>query len=247
MAHVTIRDSDLELDDPVLVEGLPGVGLVGKIAADHLIDSLGMSYYASVKCDGLPRLAMYAEDDFEVRPPVRIYADEQRDLLALQSDIPISQEAAEEFAGCVTNWLAEQRVTPVFLSGLPTDEKAAPPAMYGVASAGGSELLTDADVSRPPENGLISGPTGALLSRAAEVDLDAVGLVDESDKQFPDPEAARVLLKEGVAPIADVDVPLDELVDQAGEIRSAKERLAQQMEQAGQEESTQAKPLRMYQ
>jgi uncharacterized protein len=247
MARVTTH-ADLSLDDPVIVEGLPGVGLVGKIAADHLVDELGMTYYASIDdCDGIPEVATYAEGDHTVRPPVRVYADEARDLLALQSDVPISPARAEKFADCLTAWLDGVDATPVYLSGLPVDEKSTPPEMYGVATGDGATHLGDASVGTPPEEGLISGPTGALLAAAREQTLDAVGLVVQSDKQVPDPVAARVLIKEGVQPIADVDVGLQDLVDRAGEIRSAKERLAEQMNQATDEESTQAKPLRMYQ
>ncbi len=248
MAHVTIRDPDVELDQPTLVEGLPGVGLVGKIATDHLVDSLDMTYYASIdECEGIPRIAMYGEGAYDVRPPVRVYADEDRDLLALQSDVPIDQGAAAEFATCVTDWLNERNVTPIYLSGLPTEEKATPPELFGIACGGGAERLDGLGVDRPPESGVVSGPTGALLTRAAQLDRDAVGFVVQSNARFPDPEAARILLKEGVGPVADVDVPLDELVDQADQIRDAKEKFAQQMQQAAEEKSTQAKPLRMYQ
>jgi uncharacterized protein len=245
MAHVTEHD-ELALDEPVLVEGLPGVGLVGKIAADHVVDALDMTYYASIEdCDGIPEVAMYAAEDHAVRPPVRIYADEGEDLLALVSDVPISPDRAEGFADCLTTWLAENDATPVYLSGLPTDEKETPPAMYGIGTDGAR--LDAAGVDAPPEDGIVSGPTGALLGTAREQDLAAVGLIVESDKQFPDPEAARVLVKDGIGPIADVEVDLQDLVDRAGEIRSAKERLAEQMQQADDDESTQAKPLGMYQ
>jgi len=247
MAHVT-EHADLDLSEPVLVEGLPGVGIVGKIAADHLVDALGMTYYASLDdCDGIPEVAMYAADDHAVRPPVRVYAAEEADLLALVSDVPISPARAEQFAACLTAWLAEVGATPIYLSGLPSDDKDTPPSMYGIATGDGGRHLEAADVATPSEDGLVSGPTGALLSAARESGLDSVGLVVQSDSQFPDPEAARVLINDGVAPIADVDVDLDALVDKAGEIRSAKERLAEQMQQANDRESTQAKPLRMYQ
>ena len=248
MAHVTIRDPDIELDEPTLIEGLPGVGLVGKIATDHLIDTFDMTYYASVNgCEGLPKLAMYEGDEYDVRPPIRIYVDEGRDLLALQSDIPIKEQAANEFATCITDWMNEQNVTPIFLSGLPTDEKETPPAMFGIATGDGRKSLDSIGMNQPPENGLVSGPTGALLSKSAELDRDAVGFVVQSSARFPDPEAARILLKDGVARLVGLDVPLDKLVEQADQIQEAREKFAQRMQQATEEESTQAQPLRMYQ
>mgnify|MGYP006278308681 FL=1 len=244
MAHIE-EHAEVDLDSPVLVEGLPGVGLVGKIAADHLVESLEMEYFASCHCDGLPRVAVYEEGDPEIRPPVRIYADEDHDLLVLQSDVPVSPQAAPEFASCVTGWFGRNDVLPICLSGLP-EEKEEPPELYGLGTGGAGELLADHGVPRPSEHGMVSGPTGALLAEASEQGVDSVGLVVQANAQFPDPEAARILLVEGIEPISGIDVETETLVEQAEEIAEARERLAKQMQQA-QEESSQARPLGMYQ
>ena len=236
---------DMELESPVLVEGLPGIGLVGKIAADHLVRAFDMDHYASCHCEGLPKVAAYQEDDPAVRPPVRIYADEGRDLLLLQSDVPVSPERATAFSTCVTGWLVEEDVTPIYLSGLPA-EKDGVPEMYGISTGDGDALLAEYDIAQPSESGLVSGPTGALLSEASQADLDSLGLIVQANKQFPDPEAARVLIVEGIEPIADIEVGTDTLVEQAEEISQARENLAKQMQQA-EDESSQAQPLGMYQ
>jgi uncharacterized protein len=246
MAHVSI-EAELDLDDPMLVEGLPGIGLVGKIAADHLVSTLDMTYYGYLRCDGLPQVATYRGESSVLRPPVRLYADEPNDLLVLQSDVPVSPENADDFAGCLTGWLAEEDVTPLLISGLPTEKDDEPPELYGVATGEGEGLLDEAGIVPPREGGVVSGPTGALLYEAGVTDLGSVGLIAEASPQFPDPEAARVVLEHGVGPLTGVDVDTDELVDQAEEIRDARERLAERMRQAEADESSQARPLRMFQ
>lgn len=52
MVAIDVRETGIELEEPVLVDGLPGVGLVGKIATDHVIERRGMTYYADVTPDG---------------------------------------------------------------------------------------------------------------------------------------------------------------------------------------------------
>ncbi|WP_226021450.1 proteasome assembly chaperone family protein [Halomicrobium salinisoli] len=245
MADIQVTRDDVELDAPTLVEGLPGVGLVGKIAADHLVEAFDMTEYATVHCDGLPEIAVYRKSDPAVRPPVRLYVDEERDLLVLQSDAPISASAAEEFAGCVTEWLQANDVTPIYLSGRPA-EKDGVPSLYGIATGEGEGLLREAGVDSPTENGGVTGPTGALLYEAQRAGVDGVGLVVEADRRFPDPEAARVILTQGIAPLAGVDVPTDKLVEQAEEISEARAQLAEQMGEA-EDESTSARPLGMFQ
>jgi uncharacterized protein len=244
MAHMDV-EADVTLDSPTLVEGLPGVGLVGKIATDHLISSLGMSHIGACYCDGLPDVAVYSDGERKFTPPVRLYADETRELLALQSDIPVSPDAAPEFSTCLVGWFEQHDITPVCLSGLP-EEKDGVPELYGIGTGETAGELDAIDVDTPPEGGLISGPTGALLAEAERHDLDAAAFVVQAHAKFPDPEAARILLLEGVAPLTGIDVETQHLVERAEEISDARQQLAQQMQEA-EEESTQAQPLGMYQ
>ncbi len=245
MARVEVHVDELALESPMLAEGLPGVGLVGKLATDHLVRELEMDHVASCRCEGLPRVAIYEEGKQTVKPPVRIYADEGRDLLALQSDVPVSPSAAGNFASCVTGWFDQQGITPIYLVGMGS-EKEDVPEMYGVGTADGPALLAEHDIPAPDEMGMVSGPTGALIAEAEDEGLDSVGLIVESNPQFPDPEAARVLIREGIGPITGVDVNTDKLVEQAEEIADARDQLAQRMQQAD-DESSQAQPLGMYQ
>lgn len=245
MAHVQTV-AELEFDSPTMVEGLPGAGLVGKIAADHLVDQFGMDYYGAVRCDGLPEVAVYHGDSPDLVPPVRLYADAERDLVVLQSDVPVSPQAAAEFAGCITGWVETNDVLPLYLSGLAVEQKTDVPALFGVATGGAAGLLDEHGIEAPGEDGLVSGPTGALLHQANAQDVDSVGLVVETQPQFPDPESARIILEKGVKPITGVDVGTDELVEKAEEIQRAREQLAKRMQEAD-EESSEAKPLRMFQ
>jgi len=244
MVELSMQNADVSLDEPVLVEGLPGVGLVGKIAADHLVERLDMAYYAGVESEGLPEVAVYEESARQVRPPVRLYADGERDLLVLQSDIPVSRTAAADFAAGLTDWVAENDCLPIYLSGLPNEEYDATevPDLYGVAAGSAGGLLDEQDVDRPPEAGVVGGPAGALLNRAADRGIGAIGLIAESDPQFPDPVSARRIITDGIEPLAGIDVDTDELVEEAEQIKEQKEKLAQRMRQVGEEESSQAAP-----
>ena len=245
MAKISVQE-DVDVTEPTLIEGLPGVGLVGKIAADHLVEEFGMVHHANVHCDGLPKVAVYHGDDAALQPPVRIYADADRDLLVLQSDVPVGPDAAAELAACLAGWFDEHSVTPIYLSGIRTEKDESPPALYGLGVGNGADAVTDAGIDVPSEAGLVSGPTGVLLNHAVESGRTVIGLIVECDPQFPDPEAARALLARGVEPLAGIDIPVDELVERTEQIRDAKERFAKRMENAG-HESSQARPIGMYQ
>lgn len=246
MARVKVR-GDGDVSGAWLVEGFPGVGLAGKIAADHLVNTLATEEYATLHCDGLPRIGVYQNGDHGVHQPVRIHAPAEGDEpLVLTSDVPVSPSSAEEFASCVTGWFEEHDITPLLLSGMPAEKDGDPPSVFGVASGEAGAHLEEAGIDTPTERGAVSGPTGALLNRADQVDLDAVALVVESDPRFPDPEAARRLITAGVEPLTGIEVPVEDLVERAEEIQKSREQLAKQMQEAG-DESSKAEPLRMYQ
>lgn len=238
-------DTDFDPAGATLVEGLPGAGLVGKIAADHLVDSFGMEQIGAVHSDGLPDVAVYHREDPTVLSPVRLYGDADRELIVLQSDVPVSPSQAGDFAGSVTDWIDAHDVTPLYLSGLP-EGKEGVPELYGVSTGGAGERLEAAGIAPPDQGGVVSGPTGALLAHARRVPLSAVGLVVETDPQFPDPEAARTLITGGIEPLTDIDAPTDALVEKAEEIRNAREQLAKRMQEA-EDESSQAQTLRGFQ
>lgn len=245
MADVRVR-TPVELDEPTMVEGLPGVGLVGKIATDHLIASLDMVHHANLHCDSIPPVAMYEEDAGELQTPVRLYAAPEEDLLALRSDVPVSPAAARAFADCLDEHLDGNAAFPVYLSGIPREAVDEVPSLYGVGVSEGVDRVADAGIDEPTEAGIVSGPTGALLNHAIESESSAAGLVVETDPRFPDPGSARVLIKQGIEPLAGIEVSVENLVERADEIQDARERLAKRMQEAD-EESTQAQPLRMYQ
>ncbi|TQQ82637.1 proteasome assembly chaperone family protein [Halonotius terrestris] len=248
MARIARRLDDVSLDSPTLVEGFPGVGLVGKIIVDHLIENLEMEHYANVHCEGIPPVATYQPDSNELVTPVRLYVDADRGLLALQSDVPINPKAANAFADCVTGWFAEEDVLPVYVSGLPRqrEDQAEEPALYGVGAGDGPDRLESVGIDTPSEMGMVSGPTGALLAHALDNDTTAVGFIVESDPQFPDPDAAKAVIEGGIEPLADMEIPTADLVEKAEEIEQARQKLLSQMQQAT-EESSRAEPIRMYQ
>lgn len=244
MAQISVVE-DVELTDPVVVEGFPGVGLVGSIAVSHLIETYEMVHYANVHCEGLPRVATYESSDPSLTTPVRLYADPEHDVVALRSDVPVTPDAAVEFVDCFAGWLNEANAMPIYLSGIGRETDEEQPGLYGVATGNAESSLSDAGIDDPPESGVVAGPTGALLADALERGIRSVGLIVESDPKFPDPTAARVLIEKGIDPIADLDTATSELTDRAAEIRDAKQQFAQQLESG--EASARAEPLRGFQ
>lgn len=247
MSHVAnLREIDLE--DPYLIEGLPGAGLVGTIAVDHLVRELEMDLVATCECEGIPDVAVFNEDRRDVEAAVRVLAAKDHDLLVLSSHVPVSPSKADCFAGCLTEWITDVGATPILVSGLADEEREGdPPSLYGVACGGAGDLFAEVDVPPPERSGQVSGPTGALLDEARRRGLPALGVIAEADARFPDPVAARAIVERIIAPLTGIDIPSDELDSQAQDIREAKQQLAEQIGEAENDESSRAITTGMYQ
>ncbi|MEK6812859.1 MAG: PAC2 family protein, partial [Nanoarchaeota archaeon] len=97
VAKVTIKN-------PVLIEGLPGVGNVGKIVVDFLIDSLGAKKLFEITSSQLPHCVFVNEENMVELPEIEVYYKNigNRTLLFLAGDIqPINEQSCYEFCHAV--------------------------------------------------------------------------------------------------------------------------------------------------
>ena len=248
MAEIRVTDESVDPSGATLIEGMPGVGLVGKIATDHLIDQRDMTEFASVRGEGIPPVTVFDDSDRGVNSPIRLYIDEDAELVALRSDVPVHVMDAPLFAERLTEWVTDNDVLPIYLGGLASERDGDEvPSIEGIGVGAGQDYLDDAAVAPPDDGGMISGPCGALLSEAADEGVDAVGLMVDTDPRFPDPQGSHALIKQGINPIAGVDVDTERLVDEAEEIMDQRKELAQQMQQADQHEASQVSRTGMFQ
>lgn len=248
MVEIRTTDESVDPSGTTLVEGMPGVGLVGKIATDHLIDRLEMSQFAEIRGDGIPPVTVFDGGERDVNPPIRLYIDPDEQLVALRSDVPVHVMDAPLFADRLTDWVVEHDVLPIYLGGLPAEREADEvPSVEGIGVGEGTEKLDAEAIPAPDEGGMISGPCGALLSNAAGVGADAIGLMVDTDPRFPDPQGSHALIKNGIEPVAGIDVETQRLVDEAEEIMEQRKELAQRMQQADQHEASQVSRTGMYQ
>lgn len=60
-AEINILE-EVELENPIFIEALPGLGHVGKLAADHMIDELGATKFAEIYSPTFPPQVLIKED-----------------------------------------------------------------------------------------------------------------------------------------------------------------------------------------
>src|SRR3989344_8587724 len=112
-----------QMHQPVLIEGLPGIGNVGKIAVDFLIEELGAKKLYSFFSHKFPYSVFINEENLVEMPKLEIYFKRfkdknKRDLLLLTGDIqPIDEESGFMFCEEVIKIMKEFHCTEGITTG----------------------------------------------------------------------------------------------------------------------------------
>ena len=112
------------LRNPILIEGLPGIGNVGKIAIDFLIEELGAKKLYSFFSYRFPHSVFVNEKNLVEMPKIEMYyktfpaGSKKRDVLLLQGDIqPIDEESCFSFCEEILTLAKKHRCTEVITTG----------------------------------------------------------------------------------------------------------------------------------
>jgi uncharacterized protein (TIGR00162 family) len=238
MDDVLLRITDRPtLKDPVLVEGLPGVGNVGKLAADYLREQLKAKPLASIYSKFFPPQVYVSEEGI-----IRLVSNElsyhvatrpgERDLVILGGDYQgISPEGQYELTHRTLEVCASLGVKEVYtLAGFAQGHVVEEPRVLGAAtSTQRVEAMKKFGVvfSRNDPGGGLIGASGLFLGLGRTFGMEGVCLMGETSGYFVDPRSAEAVLKVLTSVLG---VPLDfsDLEAKAKEI----DRIAQKIHDA---------------
>ena len=237
---------DRRPDNPTLIEGLPGHGLVASIAVDQITKQLGLSHHASIQSSEFPPVVTF--DDGLVQDLVRVYAGGDPPVMTLQSDLALPPSALEPVSKCVLSEVATEYRRTIFIAGAPAESEAQIGNVQGVATTAESrEELRNAGVPVAEGHGVVGGITGALVRECYQLDVPATLLIVRAHPQLPDPGAARSVIKTALEPLVEFDIDTTELEEHAEEIRTQMNQIAQQYKQVTEGQEPDSQPRGMFQ
>ncbi|ACM56604.1 proteasome assembly chaperone family protein [Halorubrum lacusprofundi] len=213
-----------ELDDPVLIEGLPGVGHVGKLAAEHLLEEFDGELVRRVYSTEFPPQVSIDGDGVAELTCAEFHAVETdgADLLVLTGDHQAGSNAGHYKLTTTFLDIAEEfGATRAFaLGGVPTGELVEEYTVLGAVSDGDLiEGLEDVGVEFRPDEpaGGIVGVSGLVLGLGGRRGFDAACLMGETSGYLVDPKSARAVL-EVLADHLDFSIDYESLEDRAEEM-----------------------------
>ena len=213
-----------KLNNPTLVEGLPGVGNVGKLAAEHLVSALDAKKFASIYSKHLPPQVLIGDDGVVrlVSNDLYYYKSKGKDLIILVGDYQgTSQEGQYELAYDALEILQGYGGTMVYtLGGWSVGKIVTEPRVLGATTS--LELVeklkkAGVEFSKDEPAGGIVGAAGLLLGLSQLRDTHAACLMGETSGYFSDPRSAQSVL-EALAKLLKIKVDFTELEKHAKEI-----------------------------
>ncbi|MGM0717574.1 MAG: proteasome assembly chaperone family protein [Halobacteriota archaeon] len=229
------QPADPELEEPVLIEGLPGVGHVGKLAVEHLLEEFDAELVRRIHSEHFPPQVTIAEGRTRLAC-AEVYAirDAERDLLVLTGDHqagdgPGHYRLTETILDVAGAFDVERLYA---LGGVPTGELVDEPSVVGAATTDG--LIEDLESvgvefrENEPAGGIV-GVSGLLLGLGERRGFEAACLMGETSGYLVDPKSARVVLEvlESAIPF---EIGYDSLSERAEEMEEVVKRI-RQMEQ----------------
>lgn len=187
---VTYNTKIPKLNKPVLIEGLPGIGNVGKVAADFIVDELKAKKLCELFSYTFPHSVFINEKNMIELPNISIYykqfKDKRNDLLLLVGDVqPVDEVSSYEFAEEILNLCKKMNVSEIVtLGGIGLQNLPKKPNVY---CTGNNKKLIDKFKQNTKIKtelygvvGPIIGASGVLLGLSAKDKIPAVSLLAET-------------------------------------------------------------------
>ncbi len=175
------------LKNPVLIEGLPGIGNVGKISVDFIVEELKAEKLYDIFSYSMPHSVFVNEENLVELPSIGLYAKKGKtDLLFLAGDVqPIDEESSYEFSDHVIDFFLKFNGKEIItLGGIGLPHIPKKPKVYCTGNSKEAIKRYSTGQNIDPNLygvvGPIIGISGVLLGLARRRNIDAVTLLAET-------------------------------------------------------------------
>ena len=178
-----------KLNKPVFIEGLPGIGNVGKVAVDFLIDEIKAKKLYEITSYTFPHSVFVNEDNLVELPIVEVFYKQfngkKPDLLLLGGDVqPIDEVSSYEFSEKILDMVQKFNGSEVItLGGIGMADIPKKPRVY---CTGNNKKIIDRYKSSLVNNNLygvvgpIVGVSGLLIGLAGRRNMPAISFLAET-------------------------------------------------------------------
>lgn len=227
----------VKLKKPVMIEGLPGVGNVGKLVAEHIIGELNAEKIIELYSWHFPPQVLVNSDGTVRLSKNEFYAckSKKQDLLILTGDQQsVTNEGHYLIAETLLDIAQQYDVTRIYtLGGYGIGQLVEKQTVLGAAND--AELVEEmkgygVEFREDEPGGSIVGASGLLLGLGQMREIPAVCLLGLTSGYLVDPKSAQAVLAI-LCRALDLKLDMQAMKDRAEEMEKVVERL-KEMEQA---------------
>ena len=189
----------LDMENAILIDGFPSVGLVSTIVANYIVDSLKLEQIGVVDSIHFPTVSVIRNG--EPLNPVRIYAGstENMKIVVFICEFQLEPIIIKALGSTMLDWAEKRKIsliiTPeglISTSENPEDEREVSVSAIG-STAESSKLIPD-NIEKF-EDGVITGVTGVLLNEGKKRDMNVLALLADAYENIPDARAAARIIE----------------------------------------------------
>jgi len=201
MKETVIKElTKVELKNPILIEGLPGLGLVGKIATRYLIKQLKAQKLAYLYSPHFPYFVLVSKKGSVrlLRGTFYFWKNDggENDLILFTGDSQAQTiEGQYEISNSILDFAQKHGVKLVITIGGYRMETDKPKVVAAATSQTLLNRALQANAVISPMGSPIVGTAGLILGLAPFRKIEALCLLGETRGYLPDPKAAKSVLE----------------------------------------------------
>ncbi|MHA2225600.1 MAG: proteasome assembly chaperone family protein [Candidatus Hodarchaeales archaeon] len=233
----TVCECTTDVKPEWVIVGFPGHGLVGNIAAKHMVKELNLEWIGSIRSPLIPPVSVFI--DGILTYPYRIFGCDDQNLVILVGESPCPPQAYYYLANATIEWAisvgAKQVVCLDGFMADPRDDKSgqvflvAEPQVY----ENNKELMKHNFPK--PHTGFISGLSGAVMNEALLTSIEGFTFLVSVPNPYPDPGGAAKLI-EAVNQVKKLSIDTTKLIEDAEKIQKSLMEFSEKNRQISQSE-----------
>lgn len=229
---VVLEDLSVNIQEgSTLLLGFAGIGLLGPIVANALVDQISdVKEIGFITSEFLPPIAVFYNGI--LKHPFRILYSSQHNVIIGICEVPFQISSAyTDLARTICNWALSDDVQAkevVIFQGMPQHGIIDDYPVYYAAEAHMIEILEKYGVQKV-DKGIIMGPEATILNEALMNRLDAFALFTPV-LEIPTPEGGAAIL-EVLNDMYKLNIDTKTLIEQGKEIKAKMLELAQKTQQ----------------
>ncbi len=208
---------DIDLGGATLIEGFPGLGLVGPMTISYIIDKLEMEYTGYIdSADFPPIVSIHGGKPY---PPVRLYYNGKKKVITVFSEFAIPVTLVNELSGKLFELIKEKRVAQIIsVGGMPArddDDK----SVYAIASTPDAIKTAQKSGLNAVVEGVSAGVSALLLLNSCRSNIPDINILVSVNPSIIDPKYAEQAIN-SINKLLDLDIDVTELEKEAKDIEA---------------------------